>query len=146
MNSQKIKTLLIRHEGLRLFPYKCTEGKVSIGIGRNIEDKGISKEEAMFLLDTDIRQCEFDLATSIFPNQFYFFPESFQLVLVNMRFQLGHKGFKSFKKMIYAFQICDYKEAVVQMQDSKWAGQVPSRAKELILMVEKEIHEARAIH
>ncbi len=141
MDSQKIKTLLIRHEGIRLFPYKCSQKKLTIGIGRNIEEKGITKKEALFLLDTDIEQCELDLATMIFPGQFYLFPENIQLVLVNMRFQLGHQGFKKFKKMIYAFQICDYQEAVVQMKDSKWAGQVPTRAKELILMVEKEIHE-----
>jgi lysozyme len=141
MDAQKIKTLLIRHEGLKFFPYKCSQGKLTIGIGRNIEDKGITKEEALFMLDTDIEQCEHDLAMLIFPEQFYLFPQNIQLVLVNMRFQLGHKGFKSFKKMIYAFQTADYQEAVVQMKDSKWAGQVPTRAKELILMVEKEIHE-----
>ena len=139
MDYKKIQTLLIRHEGIKLFPYRCSSNKLTIGVGRNLEEKGISKEEALFLLDNDIKHCEMDLATMIFPEQFYFFPDNIQMVLINMRFQLGGKGFRQFKKMIYAFQTVDYKEAVVQMKDSKWAGQVPTRAKELILMVENNI-------
>jgi hypothetical protein len=32
----RIKAQLIRHEGLRLKPYRCTAGKLTIGIGRNL--------------------------------------------------------------------------------------------------------------
>lgn len=42
--------MLIRHEGLRLKPYKDSVGKLTIGVGRNLDDKGITKEEAMHLL------------------------------------------------------------------------------------------------
>ena len=47
----KCVDLIKKHEGLRLFPYKCSVGKLTIGYGRNIEDTGISKEEAETLLN-----------------------------------------------------------------------------------------------
>jgi lysozyme len=42
---------LTRHEGLRLKPYLCPAGKLTIGIGRNLEGKGITKQEAVMLLE-----------------------------------------------------------------------------------------------
>ena len=53
--------LLIRHEGIKLKPYHCTSGKLTIGIGRNLEDRGITKEEAIYLLNNDN-----DLASPVF--------------------------------------------------------------------------------
>jgi lysozyme len=38
----RIKTQLVRHEGLRLKPYRCTACKLTIGIGRNLNECGIS--------------------------------------------------------------------------------------------------------
>ena len=46
--------MLKRHEGLRLKPYQDTIGKLTIGYGRNLDDRGISKEEAEYLLRNDI--------------------------------------------------------------------------------------------
>ena len=52
---ERIKEQLVRHEGLRLKPYRCTAGKLTIGIGRNLDDCGISKTEAYVLLENDIQ-------------------------------------------------------------------------------------------
>ena len=43
-----------KHEGLRLYPYNCSEGKLTLGIGRNLDDRGITEEEALYLLNNDI--------------------------------------------------------------------------------------------
>ena len=48
MNKQRLAEQLKVHEGLRLKPYKDTVGKWTIGIGRNLEDKGITEQEALF--------------------------------------------------------------------------------------------------
>ena len=37
----RIKEQLVRHEGLRLKPYRCTAGKLTIGIGRNLDGRSI---------------------------------------------------------------------------------------------------------
>ena len=138
MNIYRIEEQLIRHEGEKLFPYKCTANKTTLGIGRNIQDKGISKEESRFMFQNDIRECVDDLGT-IFPGQFEDFPEGVQHVLIDMRFQLGHTGFRNFKKMIVAFRRLDLVEAVLQMKSSRWYLQVPNRAGNLIKMVEEFI-------
>ena len=54
----RIKAQLVRHEGLRLKPYRCTAGKLTIGIGRNLDDRGISLKEAYAMLERDILNCE----------------------------------------------------------------------------------------
>ena len=46
--------MLKRHEGLKIFPYHCSQNKLTLGIGRNLEDNGISKDEAYYLLNNDI--------------------------------------------------------------------------------------------
>jgi len=55
--SNQLKEKLIRqlreHEGLRLPPYHCPAGKLTIGIGRNLGDKGITEKEAVMLLEND---------------------------------------------------------------------------------------------
>ena len=53
IDQKKIADQLIRHEGLRLKPYHCPAGKLTIGVGRNLEDKGITEKEAILLLEYD---------------------------------------------------------------------------------------------
>ena len=139
LQKTNIKRLLLQQEGLKLHPYRCTAGKWSIGIGRNLSDKGITYKEALYLFNNDIDQCINDLDVFFFPGQFKFFPENIQSVLVNMRFQLGHTGLKKFNKMLAAFKKMDYTEAAIQMRGSYWYLQVPKRAKKLITMVEESI-------
>lgn len=132
-----VQRLLIEQEGCKLLPYRCTAGKLTIGVGRNLEDKGISEKEALYLLNEDIKTCYKSLSIYFFPNQFDNFPEPVQTALMSMRFQLGHTGFKKFAKMIFAFKDEDYPEAIRQMKDSKWFHQVPDRAGDMIMMVKK---------
>ena len=54
----RIKAQLVRHEGLKLKPYRCTAGKLTIDIGRNLEDRGISQKKAYAILERDILDCE----------------------------------------------------------------------------------------
>ena len=51
---ERIKEQLVRHEGLRLKPYRCSAGKLTIGIGRNLDDCGISQSETYVMLINDI--------------------------------------------------------------------------------------------
>jgi len=134
MNIKKIADQLILHEGLRLKPYHCPAGKLTIGIGRNLEDKGITEKEALMLLENDIQECLEDLKT-IF-NKFDMLPESAQRVLVDMRFNLGHEGFRKFKNMIKAVKQQDFHSAAQEMRDSLWYHQVGKRAETLAEMMQ----------
>jgi len=62
---ERIKEQLVRHEGLRLKPYRCTAGKLTIGIGRNLDDCGFWQQEAYALLENDNLNCEKQLQAKI---------------------------------------------------------------------------------
>jgi lysozyme len=129
----KVRQMLVNDEGYRQFPYKCTAGKLSIGIGRNLQDRGISKDEAYFLLNTDI-----DYFAEFLEQKLPFFnelTENRQNVLINMCFNLGTTGFMKFRKMLEHVKNHDYEKAVLEMRRSKWVSQVPNRAKRLCDMM-----------
>lgn len=125
--------MLKRHEGCKLLPYQCTAGKATIGYGRNIEDTGISIEEAEFMLANDVERCIIDLSEKT--DYFGTLCEQRQAVLVNMLFNLGWGRFNRFRKVIKAVRDGDYLRASVEMMDSLWADQVGDRAKELALIM-----------
>lgn len=125
---------LIRHEGLKLKPYRCPAGKLTIAVGRNLDDNGISEQEAMSMLLHDVQEAEAELC------QFEWWaglsiPR--KIALLNMRFNLGLPRFCGFKKMLAALDARDFGQAASEMLDSKWAKQVGDRASELATMMEE---------
>lgn len=122
-----------RHEGLRLKPYHCTAGKLTIGYGRNLEDVGIDVEEAEFMLRKDLSRVENECLHA-FP-WFADLPEQRKDVILNMCFNLGLAGLKKFKKFLKAVEMGNYDTAANEMLDSLWAKQVKSRALELAQMM-----------
>jgi len=128
-----LSALLIRHEGVRLKPYKDSVGKTTIAIGRNLDDVGISREEAVIMLDNDIRT-----ATEEVKQAFPWYKDlnnARQTVIISMAFNLGLPRLLKFKKMISAMYEEDYETASEEMMDSKWAGQVGYRAVDLSEMM-----------
>ena len=134
MDIKKAKDLIRKHEGLRLKPYICPAGKLTVGYGRNLQDKGISKVEAELMLNNDVNECILDLEKIFVTDGFESFSESLQTALIDMRFQLGYYGFREFKKMIAALKVGNIKLAKIEATDSAWYGQTPNRAKEIIRM------------
>ena len=126
---ETLEEQLIRHEGYRQFPYKCSAGKMTVAIGRNLEDRGISEDEAKYLLHNDITICKQELGL-LYPIVKVVSSTRYN-VLVNMCFNIGIKRLSGFKKMWQALSVGDYDEASRQMLDSKWAKQVGVRADEL---------------
>ncbi len=124
-----LKTLLINHEGIRLKPYTDTVGKLTIGVGRNLVDKGITYGEAMALLDKDIADATNDCLHE-FP-WFIGLTEQRKWVILSMVFNLGLEGLKKFKRMLACVELEDYQGAAWEMAQSKWAQQVGMRAVEL---------------
>ena len=132
----RIKAQLIRHEGLRLKPYRCTAGKLTIGIGRNLDDRGISQKEAYAMLERDIQDCEQWLIDEI-PEVYNKLDEVRQSVLLNMCFNLGIKGLLEFKNTLAFIDAGDWERAANGMLASKWAKQVGRRAIELSELMRK---------
>jgi lysozyme len=132
--TERLKQTLIRHEGIRLKPYRCTAGKLTIGVGRNLDDVGISNDEALFLLDRDIEKCGVQLSTNL--PWFKSLDEVRQDVLINMCFNIGIKGLLGFARTLNAIKDGRYGDAAKFMLESKWAEQVGGRAVELSHLME----------
>lgn len=125
----KLIDQLKRHEGIRLKPYRCTAGVLSIGYGRSLETKGITLYEAEILLNHDV-----GAVVSSLKNELIFWERLDhvrQEALINMAFNIGVTGLMKFKKTLSMIAGGDYLDASIEMLDSKWAIQVPKRAKEL---------------
>ena len=129
MINNKALQLIKKHEGLKLKPYRCSEGKLTIGYGRNLEDVGIKEKEALIMLINDTEDAT-DECIKLFPN-FALFNKTRQAVLINMMFNLGASRFYNFQRMRKALSLFDYEEAAIEMLDSRWADQVGNRAIEL---------------
>tara|TARA_Y100000589_G_scaffold79624_1_gene73288 strand:- start:1617 stop:2216 length:600 start_codon:yes stop_codon:yes gene_type:complete len=124
---------LTLHEGMELKPYRCTGGKLSIGVGRNLDDRGITEAEAQLMLSNDIDDFADRLKREI-PWMAELSPVR-QRVLLDMAFNLGISGLLKFKRTLKAIRAKQYEKAAEMMLDSRWATQVGQRAKRLSKMM-----------
>ncbi|WP_461535211.1 glycoside hydrolase family protein [Spongorhabdus nitratireducens] len=126
---ETLEQALIRHEGLRLTPYTDTVGKLTIGVGRNLDDNGITEDEALLLLRHDIARARAELERA-FPFVLGLDPVR-RDVLINMVFNMGLPAFSGFRHMLAAVEQRDFATAAREMLNSRWARQVKGRASEL---------------
>lgn len=130
--SETLIEQLIRHEGMKLFPYADRGGKVTIGVGRNLTDCGISRDEAMTMLTSDIADARADLVTL---EWFAQLNDVRKQALTNMRFNLGPTRFRGFVLMLAALALGRFSQAAGEMRASEWYHQVGARGEELAWMV-----------
>lgn len=149
LNMSRLKTELERDEGFRSRVYRDTVGKLTVGIGRNLDDvgirpveqralgitrqtvirRGVTRPQAMHLLDHDVSTAIGDLRRRLpwFNQQ----DGVRQRVLINMAFNMGIGRLLGFRDTLRSFQQGNYSRAATQMLDSRWANQVGARATRL---------------
>lgn len=118
--------------GERLMPYQDSVGLTTLGYGRNVEERGISFDEADYLLSNDVADVVKDCSQFTW---FKLLDDVRQAVVVDMVFNIGIKRFKGFKNTIASIESGDYVMASIEMLDSKWASQVGQRAQRLSKMM-----------
>jgi lysozyme len=150
----KLERLLIRHEGIKLTPYRCSLGFLTIGVGYNIDarglkpiskaigrevtiealtQKGLTLEEAFKLLRADLRHFLTEIQAR-FP-EFEQLDEVRQSAVVDFVFNLGLAGAAKFKTTLRFLRMAlrqtspDLKEAcftaaAFHAANSLWAQQV----------------------
>ncbi len=133
MNRLRLEEQLLVDEGLRLKPYRCTAGRLTIGVGRNLDDRGISRAEALMLLGNDITDCWGRLVRQA--PWVAAAPEPVQEALVNMAFNMGVEGLMGFRRTLALLEEGRYAEGAQEMLRSRWAGQVGARAERLAARV-----------
>ena len=136
MNYDKLIESVKKHEGFRDVVYRDTLNKRTVGFGHLcVEDhwedgkkydkeylEKILKEDLQYAINQGEGMCQ-DLKIS----------DDAKFLIIEMIFQLGSAGVQKFRNMWKALQKDppDYKEASVQMLDSRWAKQTPARAREM---------------
>ena len=116
---------VIVHEGFSRYIYLDSVGVRTVGFGRNLDDRGISREEAEMLLLNDLETStkeakKFEFYENLTSNR--------RDVIVEMIFNLGLTRFKKFKKTIGYINQANHSAAADEMLDSRWAKQVGQRA------------------
>ena len=145
-NMTELLDQLVLHEGLELLPYEDSLGINTIGIGRNLEHRGLSeaelghigkdlsdifewgitKEQAYYLAKNDIEIVEKEVCEA--HPCVVELDEIRQRIIIDMAFNMGVPRLGKFKKMWKAIQEENFEEAKIQMLDSRWANQVGNRA------------------
>lgn len=133
MNIERIKETLIKHEGLRLDMYKDSLGIYTIGVGHNIEERGITARVAAVMLEEDIDVAVEDLKRNV--SFFDDLPEAAQEALVNLCFNMGIPRLMQFKKTLSFLREGKYEKAANELLDSRYASQVGYRALEVAEMI-----------
>lgn len=129
MSVSSLVEQLYRDEGCRLTPYRDSVGKLTIGVGRNLDDVGIRPDEAMILLQNDLQRAQADVLREL--------PWAYNLDLIrraaltNMAFNMGIAGLLQFKHLLASMQAGKWEDAADAALNSKWAQQVGARASRL---------------
>lgn len=129
MNRGRLSKQLEIDEGRKRRLYKDTVGKWTIGVGRNIEDRGLRDDEIDLMLSNDIDEAV-GIARVLVPT-FDKLDDVRQEVVTNMALNLGMTRLAGFKQFIAALVRFDYQRATSEMMDSKWYDQVGDRGKRL---------------
>lgn len=123
-----LKSMLTRHEGRKLKVYTDTMGIPSIGIGRNLRDKGITPSECDLLLENDIADVIGALLHA-FP-WFNNLNSARQLAIIDMAFNVGPAGLLKSPKMLTALAAQDFQTAADEMLAGSWLQEVGQRARD----------------
>lgn len=128
---------LQRDEGLRLKLYRDTRGNWLIGYGRNLAGRGISRDEAMLLLQNDILACQGDLDKHL--RWWRRLSDLRQMAMLSLCYNLGIYGLKEFEIALKAMESGRYRDAARQFMNSKWARQVGDRARRITHIIEHDM-------
>jgi lysozyme len=140
MNMEHVTGQLQADEALRLKPYDDATGKelrpgdrligkLTIGIGRNLTDNGISGAEAYMLCNNDVRGTTRELGRAL--PWWSKMSDNRQDALLNMAFNMGVPRLLGFKNALALLEAGRWDAAAAEFLNSKWAGQVGDRAKRL---------------
>ena len=114
-------------------------GKTTIGIGRNLDDKGLSDDEVFHLFNNDTADAIEDVRHCF--SCYDQLSEARKMVLGDMAFNLGRARLAKFVRFIGAVHLGKYDEAAEHMLDSLWAKQVGQRALTLATMMREDTTE-----
>lgn len=139
MSADKAIRALRLDEGFRGRPYVCTGGAQTIGYGRNLDANPLTEQEGEYLLRRDVIACVKDLHTLIPLDIWEIMGAWRRAALINMRYQLGPSGLRSFRKLLMAINEQDWQWAGAEAANSRWADQTPNRAERVVRALVEDV-------
>ena len=139
-----LKKELMKEEGLKYKPYKCTAGHWTIGIGHNIDAVAINqiigrrydlsivltKQEVDDIFLYDINNVLDDIENNL--PWFNELPDYQQYVIISLVFNMGIYGLLKFRNTLRAWSNGNIDGVIYGLEHSKWYNQVGSRSEKLI--------------
>lgn len=130
-----VSDLITLHEGSRSKPYTDTVGKLTIGIGHNLSDKGLRPDEIKLIFDHDLQDAWDECAKHPW---FLALTEARKAACLDLMFNIGPSRFRGFLKFIAAMNAKDYNTAAYELIDSAWFREVGSRGVHLVDLIRLE--------
>jgi lysozyme len=127
-----VKALIEDHEKRMKKAYRCSAGKTTIGVGRNLDDVGLSDDEIDYLYENDIKRVNQALAQYPWVAGL---SEVRRAACQDLMFNLGPTRFAGFVKFIQAMGAGRYESAAAELKDSRWYGQVGRRGPRICSMI-----------
>jgi len=135
LNYDKIKDSIKTHEGYRDKVYRDHLGNRTVGYGHLCLDNEKWSDSKVYPLKVLDQTFDYDFNIALNDARKLIVEDSIHqdafACLINLCFNLGGPRASRFKKMLAALEDKNYPEASKEMLDSKWARQVPNRAREL---------------
>jgi|TARA_B110000967_G_C18816755_1_gene526524 lysozyme len=113
--------------------YQDTLGIWTIGVGHNIQEKGISPKVMEIMLQEDLEEAISELKRSV--SFFSRMPEQVQEALVNLSFNMGIPRLMQFRNTLAYLRDGEFGSAADELLDSRYAEQVGHRALEVADMI-----------
>lgn len=135
-------------EGLVLKPYRCSEHKLTIGYGYNMDANPLPKHIEVYLKEHGVITKEMadelfaskyvqsvEAARNIIGSSWAMTNEVRRAVIISMIYQMGEIGFKKFTNTIRHIKAMNWIHAAYHMLQSKWEDQTEDRAHRYALMM-----------
>lgn len=134
MDLIKLRAMLASEESIRFKPYTDSVGKLTIGIGHNLTDNGISQAICDAMFQEDIYEVMDDLDKEL--PWWQNLDDVRARVFADLCFNMGITTLCTFTKMINASVSQDWSVAAIELRNSKWFTDVgPIRGNKLVNML-----------
>ena len=124
--------MLVNRFDLNLLP-ECSDGKIAIGLGRDLSSRGISEDEAYYLAQNDIARATADLDRVV--PWWRDMSKARRNVFVLIVYQIGVDRFLDLQSMIGGALAGHYEDAADGLISSEWAMTNAHHANDLNLMM-----------
>jgi lysozyme len=130
-----LKHYIVNNEEYSKFPYTDTKGNITIGIGYNLSARGMPDSWVNNQYNDDVTY-HYNNLVDTYP-WFLKLSEARQIVLIDMCFNLGWKGFQEFKNLIDALSENDFVRAKYEILHSLLHKDAPDRTESNAKIMEK---------